>query len=409
MNSIPTIRSAGVVGSGTMGGGIAMAFANAGIPVILVDTSAPALERGLATIAANYKRSVERGRLDPGEAEARIARIVGSLDLRDLAEADIVTEAVFEDMQVKLDLMAQLDRVVRADAIIASNTSTLDIDRIAEESRDPGRFLGMHYFSPANVMRLLEVVRGKSTRPEIVSRAVAIGHHLGKVPVVVGVCYGFVGNRMLFARAAQSERTLLTGATPRQNDAALTDFGFPMGQHAMMDLSGLDVEWRIRKPRGEIRPVSDALVEMGRYGQKTGAGFYRYEKGARSASPDAEVDALCRSLGSRLGYRTRRFTSQDLLERQLYPLVNEGLRILEEGIAASVDDVDTIWHHGYGWPADKVGPMHWADTVGAAALVASLDNMAVESDDEGLRPADTLRRAAASGRSIRDTLEKERP
>lgn len=406
MQTFNRVGRAGVVGSGTMGSGIAMAYANAGIPVTIVDAQAPALERGLAAIADNYRRSVERGRMDAAEAEARLGRISGSLDLADLAGADIVTEAIFEDMDAKLDLVRRLDEVLDTDAIIASNTSTLDIDEIAASSSNPGRVLGMHYFSPAHVMKLLEIVRGRATAPEVVERAVALGHVLGKVPVVVGVCFGFVGNRMLFARAAQSERTLLEGATPSQNDAAMTGFGFPMGQHAMMDLSGLDVEWRIRQPRGEVRPLSDALVEMRRWGQKTGAGYYRYDPGSREAIPDPEVEALGRKLGAELGYVQRGFAESELLERQLYPLVNEGVRILEEGVAASADDVDTIWRFGYGWPADKVGPMAWAEQVGAATLVAALDRMAEETGDESLRPADTLRRAAISGRTIMESLNE---
>ncbi|MFE3837196.1 3-hydroxyacyl-CoA dehydrogenase NAD-binding domain-containing protein [Pseudogemmobacter sonorensis] len=400
MDRSASIARAGVVGSGTMGGGIAMAYANAGIQVTLLDAEGAALERGLGIIAKNYRRSVERGRLDPAEAEARIARITGTLEIGDLAGSDIVTEAIFEDMVAKLDLVRRLDDVLAPGAIIASNTSTLDIDQIAAASRHPARVLGMHYFSPANVMKLLEVVRGKATSAEVVARAAGIGRLLGKVPVVVGVCFGFVGNRMLFARAAQSERMLLEGATPSQNDAALTAFGFPMGQHAMMDLSGLDVEWRIRQPRGEVRPVSDALVAMGRHGQKSGAGFYRYAPGGREALADPEVEALCRRLGAELGHRPRGFTGAELLERQLYPLVNEGIRILEEGIADSAGDIDTIWRHGYGWPADKTGPMAWAETIGAPALVAALDRMAEETGDETLRPAESLRRAAAAGGRI---------
>lgn len=402
------IQHAGVVGSGTMGGGIAMAFANAGIPVTIVDASGEMLERGLATIRSNYQRSVERGRLAADDAAARLELITGSTNLSDLAQVDIVTEAIFEDMDAKLGLFRQLDEVVRADVMLATNTSTLDVNRIAAATAHPERVLGMHYFSPANVMKLLEIVRGSRTNPAVIERARLLGLALGKIPVVVGVCFGFVGNRMLFARAAESERTLLEGATPAQNDAALTAFGFPMGQHEMMDLSGLDVEWRIRQPRGEKRPVSDRLYEMNRWGQKTGAGFYRYEKGSRKAIPDPEVDAICRELGTALGYAQRDFTEQELLERQLFPLVNEGARLLEEGIADSAADIDAIWRHGYGWPTERVGPMAWAGEIGAARLCASLERFAEETSNPALRPAASLKEAAR-GTSTSPVFPEKQP
>lgn len=397
MNTNNEIRTAGVIGSGTMGRGIAMAHANAGIPVVVVDSDAAALERGLAEIARTYESSVARGRLSAEEAGSRRSRITGALDIAALRDADIVTEAVFEDMDIKLGLVARLETVIASTAIVASNTSTLDIDRIAAAMRYPARFLGMHYFSPAHVMKLLEIVRGAKTAPEVVAKAVRLGEALGKVPVVVGVCFGFVGNRMLFARAAEAELTLLEGATPSQNDEAMTAFGFPMGQHAMMDLSGIDVEWRIRRPRGEVRPVSDRLYEMKRWGQKTGAGFYRYEKGDRTAIADPTVEAICRELGEAAGFRRRAFGPEELTARLLYPLVAEGARLLEEGIAASAADIDTIWRHGYGWPADKGGPMAWADDVGASVICAFLERLAEERGDAALRPPEILRRMARDG------------
>jgi 3-hydroxyacyl-CoA dehydrogenase len=403
------ITSVGVVGSGTMGGGIAMAFANAGFPVTIVDASDEALQRGLSIIRTNYTRSVERGRLGAAEAGERIARIAGSTELADLADADIVTEAIFEDMDAKLDLFGRLDGIVRADAVLATNTSTLDVDRIAAASARPERVLGMHYFSPANVMKLLEIVRGARTAPEVVEKASRLGVALGKVPVVVGVCFGFVGNRMLFARAAESERALLEGSTPMRNDAALTTFGFPMGQHEMMDLSGLDVEWRIRQPRGEKRPVSDRLYAMNRWGQKTGAGFYRYDKGSRVAMRDSEVEAICRELGAALGYAQREFGDEELLERQLFPLVNEGVHILDEGIAGSAADIDAIWRHGYGWPVDRVGPMAWAETIGAARLCDGLERFSREARNPAPRPAASLKEAARRGASLAAVLAERRP
>lgn len=377
-----------------------MAFANAGFDVTVVDASEEALARGLATIRRNYDSSVRRGRLDAAEAGARLARIRGSSDLDDLAAVDITVEAIFEDMQAKLDLLDRLERIVQPRSIIATNTSTLDVDAMAAGMIRPERFLGMHFFSPANVMKLLEIVRGAATAAETVDAAVALARRLDKIPVVVGVCFGFVGNRMLFARAAESERALLEGSTPAQNDAVLKQFGFPMGQHEMMDLSGLDVEWRIRQPRGEVRPISDALHAMNRWGQKTGAGFYRYEAGARTAIADPEVDALCRETGERLGFPQRDFTDEELLERQLYPLVNEGVRILDEGIASSTEDIDTIWRHGYGWPAEHVGPMAWADAVGISRISSRLTELAETSGNDSLRPARLMERAVGRGISL---------
>jgi 3-hydroxyacyl-CoA dehydrogenase len=393
-------RRAAVIGAGTMGGGIAMAYAGAGIPVTLIERERAALDRGLEVIRANWQASVRRGRLDAEEAERRFARIAGSLDLGASAEADIVTEAAFEDMAVKLELFRTLDRIAPPTTLLASNTSTLDVDAMADATARPERVLGMHYFSPAHVMRLVEVVRSRATAPAAVARAVAIAERLGKLPVVVGVCFGFVGNRMLFKRAEQAELAMLRGSTPAENDAALVEFGFPMGHHAMMDLAGLDVEWRIRAPRGEARPVSDRLYEMGRWGQKRGAGYYRYEPGDRTPRPDPAVEALIRETAVRLGLPQRAFTRQQLLERQLYPMVNEGARILEEGIADSAADIDVIWVNGFGWPAALGGPMRWADGVGLPRLCNTLDRLAEEDGDPSLRPAALLRDLAARGAAL---------
>ena len=366
------IRQAAVIGAGTMGGGIAMCFANAGIPVTLVESSQEALDRGLAVIRRNYAATAAKGRLEVAEMERRLARIAPGLDLAAVAGADIVVEAVFEDMALKQEVFRRLDGLAKADAILASNTSTLDVDAIAAATGRPGSVIGMHFFSPANVMRLLEVVRGKATGKPVIATVMALAKRLGKVPVPVGVCDGFVGNRMLAARGREADRLILEGASPLQVDKVLYDFGFPMGPFAMADLAGIDVGWRVRQARGTKSPVADRLYEMGRHGQKTNAGWYRYEAGSRTPQPDAAVDTLIREVAEGLQIRQRAIGEQEILERCLYPMVNEGAKILAEGIAAKPGDVDVIWVHGYGFPVYRGGPMHWADGIGLSKLVARM-------------------------------------
>jgi 3-hydroxyacyl-CoA dehydrogenase len=395
-----SVTRAAVLGSGTMGAGIAMCFANAGIPVRVIETDDAALARGLERIRGTYESSVRRGSLAPAARDARLALIEGAVGLEAAAEADLVVEAVFEEMALKREVFATLDRVTKPGTVLATNTSYLDIDAMAQATTRPGDVLGMHFFSPANVMRLLEVVRGAATSPEALATAMELGKRLKKVPVVVGVCFGFVGNRMLAQRSAQVERLLLEGATPEQVDAALVDFGFRMGPCAMSDLAGLDIGWRVRRATGKRAPVADALVEEGRLGQKTQKGFFRYPDGARSGVADLEVAALIARVAAAEGVAQRPIGTAEILDRMVLPMVNEGARILEEGIAARPGDIDVVWLHGYNWPAWRGGPMHYADARGLGAVAARLAEFAAQTGDATLQPAPLLARLAAEGRGF---------
>jgi 3-hydroxyacyl-CoA dehydrogenase len=311
-----------------------------------------------------------------------------------------VIEAVFEEMDLKRRVFAELDRVVKPGALLATNTSTLDVDRIADATRRPQDVVGTHFFSPANIMRLLEIVRGARSTPDAIATALALARRLGKVPVVVGVCYGFVGNRMLARRSVEAERLLLEGALPQEVEAALVDFGLPMGPFAMMDLAGLDVGWLIRKSRGEHAVIEDALCEAGRFGQKTGRGYFRYETGSRTPIPDSEVEHTILAASGRLGVARRKLEPPEIVERTVFPMINEGARILEEGIAARPGDIDVIWVHGYGWPVWRGGPMYYADRLGLAHIRDRLAVFAERSGDETLQPAPLLQRLAAEGRGF---------
>jgi 3-hydroxyacyl-CoA dehydrogenase len=392
----PVLRAA-VLGSGTMGAGIAICFANAGIPVRVIETDQAASDRGLARIRGTYDASVKRGSLTAEARDARMALVSAAVGLEAAADADLVVEAVFEELDLKKRIFAALDRITRPGTVLASNTSYLDIDAMAAATARPGDVLGMHFFSPANVMKLLEIVRARETSAAALATAAAIGRRLGKVPVVVGVCHGFVGNRMLARRTQQAERLLLEGASPAQVDAALIDFGFRMGPCGMADLAGLDIGYRVRRATGGRAPVADALVEAGRLGQKTQKGFYRYPEGARTGIADPEVDALIEQVAAREGVARRAIEATEILDRLLLPMVNEGARILAEGIAARPGDIDVVWLHGYNWPAWTGGPMHHADARGLAGIAARLAQFAEQTGDESLRPAPLLARLAAEG------------
>jgi 3-hydroxyacyl-CoA dehydrogenase len=394
------ITRAAVIGAGTMGGGIAMCFANVGIPVTVVETGRDLLQKGLDRVAANYRTTVSRGGLDTAEMERRMGLISGITEFDAVAEADVVIEAVFEEMKVKKQVFADLDRIAKPNALLATNTSTLDVNEIARATARPQDVLGTHFFSPANVMRLLEIVRGAETSFEALATAIALGRRLGKVPVTVGVCYGFVGNRMLARRSAETERLLLEGALPQEIDAAVVGFGFPMGPCAMMDLAGLDVGWRIRQGRGEHALIEDTLCEAGHYGQKTGKGYFRYEAGSRMPHPDAEVEQIILAASSRLGINRRPIGEEEIVERMILPMINEGARILDEGIAARPGDIDVIWVYGYGWPVWRGGPMYYADRLGLAHIRDRLTFYADRSGDETLHPAPLLRRFAEQGRGF---------
>src|SRR5271165_1172442 len=395
----PITRGA-VIGAGTMGGGIAMCFANAGIPVTLVETGRDLLQKGLDRVAANYRTTVSRGGLAAEEMERRMGLITGVTELEAVAGADVVVEAVFEEMDIKRRVFADLDRVAKPDAVLATNTSTLDVDAIAHATARPQDVVGMHFFSPANIMRLLEIVRGAQTSFESLATAIALGRRLGKVPVTVGVCYGFVGNRMLARRSVETERLLLEGALPQEVDAAVTGFGFPMGPCAMMDLAGLDVGWRIRQGRGEHALIEDALCEAGHYGQKTGKGYFRYETGSRTPLPDPQIEKIILETSSRLGINRRPIGEEEIVERMILPMINEGARILEEGIASRPGDIDVVWVYGYGWPVWRGGPMYYADRLGLAHIRDRLIHYADRSGEETLRPAPLLQRLAEQGRGF---------
>src|SRR5688572_12588225 len=392
------VRKAAVIGAGTMGGGIAMNFANAGIPVTVVEMNQENLDRGLGIVRKNYEATASRGRLTPADVEKRMGLIQGTTDWNAVRDADMIIEAVFEEMPIKKEVFARLDGLAKPDAVLATNTSTLDVDEIAAATRRPESVIGTHFFSPANVMRLLENVRGAKSSKTTVATAMSIGRRIGKVPVLVGVCYGFVGNRMLHQRGQQAEKLILEGALPHQVDKVLTDFGFPMGPFAMGDLAGLDVGWRIRKGRGMKSAVADRICELGRFGQKTGAGYYKYDD-KRNPSPDPEVEQIIFDVSKEKGIKRRQISDEEILQRLLYPMVNEGAKILEEKIAIRASDIDVIWVYGYGWPVYRGGPMFWADSIGLKAL---RDKMLEFQRTHGdfWKPAPLLSRLADEGKGF---------
>jgi 3-hydroxyacyl-CoA dehydrogenase len=400
------INRAAVIGAGTMGGGIAMCFANAGIPVTVIESGEGPLSRGLDIIAKNYRNTVARGGLAADDMERRLAAISSSTDLAAAGEADIVIEAVFEDMDVKRQVFGDLDRLAKPGAVLATNTSYLDVNAIAAATARPQAVLGTHFFSPANVMRLLEIVRGAATAPDVLATTIAVGRKLAKVPVVVGVCHGFVGNRMLRVRAIEAERMLLEGTLPHEVDAAIVEFGMPMGPFAMGDLAGLDVSWRMRKAQGTRAEIADTLCEIGRFGQKTGKGFYRYEAGSRSPIPDPDVEQIIVSASKRLGVARRPFGRSEILERLIYPMINEGARVLDEGIALRPGDIDVIYVYGYGFPVWRGGPMYYADRVGLAIIRDSLADLAARTGDKRHEPAPLLARLAGEGRGFASLTAK---
>ncbi len=401
---VKAIESAAVIGCGTMGGGIAMNFANAGIPVRVLETSEEALDKGLAIIRKNYAGSVARGRISQEDMDGRMFLIGGATDYAQLEDADIVIEAVFEDMDLKKRIFAELDKACKPGAILATNTSTLDVNEIAAGTSRPEAVIGTHFFSPANVMRLMENVRGDKTAPETIASVMALTKRLGKVGALVGVCDGFVGNRMLHAYTRQANFLLEEGALPQQVDKVIYDFGFPMGPFAMGDLAGLDVGWRIRQGRAATRDpnerysaIADKICERGRFGQKTGAGWYRYESGSRKPTSDPEIEKLILETSEELGRTRREIDDQEILERCLYPLINEGAKILEQGIAIRASDIDVIWIYGYGFPIHRGGPMFHADKVGPKAIYDAMCRLHQEHGDL-LKPAALLENLAKSGK-----------
>ncbi len=403
--SARAIGSVAVLGAGTMGGGIAMAYANAGIPVTLVEREQAALDRGLELVRRNYAVTVQKGKLAQADVDQRLALIQTTLKMADVADTDLVIEAVFEDMGVKKEIFAALDAICKPGAILATNTSRLNIDEIAAATARPQDVIGLHFFSPANVMRLLEVVRGAKTSDEVIARCMAMAQGIGKIPVLVGVCEGFVGNRMLTGYWREAWFMLEEGALPAQIDAAMKQFGMAMGPLAMGDLAGLDINWATRKrllqtwPEGLRYPhVADRICEAGRFGQKTGAGYYRYEPGSRTALPDPAAQAIIEATSAERGFVRREFSDAEIVERCVLALVNEGARIVDEGIARRASDVDVVYVHGYGFPAARGGPMHYAQSLGLAQVLGRIEELQ-RTHGEHWAPAPLLTRLVAQGQT----------
>ena len=401
------INQVAVIGAGTMGGGIAMNFANAGIPVRLLEVKEDALERGVAVIRKNYENTAKKGRITDEQVEQRMALIQPTLSYDDLSDVDLVIEAVFENMDVKEAVFSELDRVCKPGAILATNTSTLDVDRIASFTQRPEDVMGMHFFSPANVMKLLENVRGEKTSDEVIATVMDLSRRIGKVGVLVGVCHGFVGNRMLHRRQAEAVQLVNEGASPQQVDKVLFDLGFPMGPFAMSDLAGMDVGYRIREElrkedpaNGPARNWTDELVEAGRLGQKTQAGVFDYKDGDRTPVPSTAVDGMIEQYRSNNGITPREISDQEILERCMYVMVNEGAKILEEGIAARPLDVDVIWIYGYGFPVYRGGVLFWADQVGVKAIFEKVNEIYQQTGSDVWKPAKLLSDLAEQGKGF---------
>lgn len=384
------IKTVAVIGAGTMGSGIAMACASKGFPVTLIETSEEPLKRGLKKIADTYHSLVERGRMTEEAGQKCIDSIKGEIGLEQAANADLVIEAAFEDMKVKKDIFTSLDKIAKSGAILATNTSYLDVNEIAGVTNRPENVLGLHFFSPANIMRLVEVVRAKKTDLPVLAGSVSFARKIGKIPVVVGVCHGFVGNRMLASRTLAAEKLLQDGALPWQIDKAMTDFGFKMGPFAVSDLAGLDIGWRNRKATGLVFPIADAICEKGYFGQKTGRGYYLYKNGSRTGERDPEIEKLIEDISEKLGIKRRSISDDEIVERLIYPMINEGARIIEEGIVSRPSDIDVIWCNGYGWPIWRGGPMYFADHKGLKLIAGRLEYYAEEFGDDNLRPAPLL-------------------
>ncbi len=381
------INRVGVIGAGTMGGGISMNFLSAGVPVTIVEMAQDALDRGTATMRKNYEATAAKGRMTPAQVEAAMGLLRPTLDFDDLADCDLIIEAVYESMEVKKDVFGKLDRIAKPGAILASNTSYLDIDEIAASTSRPQDVLGLHFFSPANVMKLLEIVRGAKTADDVLATAMAISKKIRKVAVVAGVCHGFIGNRMLMPRQVEAMKLLMEGATPQQIDKVHVDFGMPMGPFQMSDLAGVDIGWH-RDPT-RIESIRDALAAEGRWGQKKGAGFYDYDE-KRNPSPSPRVAEIIEDFRKKTGTPQHDITDQEIIERTLYPMVNEGALILAEGKAQRASDIDVVWIYGYGWPVYRGGPMFWADTEGLPKIVAGLEK-------HGFEVAPLLREKAEKG------------
>jgi 3-hydroxyacyl-CoA dehydrogenase len=393
------INKVGIVGAGTMGGGIAMNCANVGIPVTIMEVNQQLLDRGLSICRKNYENTAAKGRITKEDVEKRMSLIKGTLSLEDLADVDMVIEAVYENMDIKKEVFGKLNKICKPGAVLASNTSALNINEIATATTRPEAVIGLHFFSPANVMRLLEVVRGGKTSKSVIATSMAFGKRIQKVAVLVGVCRGFVGNRMLYERSRETNKLVLEGASPQQIDKVIYDFGFPMGPFAMSDLAGLDIGWNKATSQGAT--VRDRLCEAGRLGQKTNAGFYDYQQGSRVPIPSPLTEKIIKDFASENHIPQRAVSDEEILKKALYPMINEGAKILEEGIAIRPSDIDVIWIYGYGWPIYRGGPMFYADLVGVKKIYDEMIELQKKEGDIW-KPAALLEKLAKEGKGFRD-------
>jgi 3-hydroxyacyl-CoA dehydrogenase len=392
------IKKAGVIGAGTMGGGISMNFLNAGIPVTIVEMAQEALDRGIGTIRRNYENTAKKGRLTKADVETRMGLLRPGVSLDALSDCDLIIEAVYENMEIKKDVFRKLDKIAKKDAILASNTSYLNIDEIASVTGRPADVIGTHFFSPANVMRLLEVVRGAKTAKPVIATVMQLARKIGKIGVLVGVCHGFVGNRMLAQRQREAQKLILEGAMPWDVDRVIYDFGLPMGPFAMSDLAGLDIGWS--KDTSKSSTIREILCEMDRRGQKTGAGFYDYDE-ARNAKASLLVEKIILDFAAKKGINRRSISDEEILERCIYPMINEGAKILDEGKAQRASDIDIVWINGYGWPVYRGGPMFYGDLIGPEKVLAKLKEFEATMGDD-FKPAPLLERIVAEGKRLSD-------
>lgn len=392
------VESVGIIGAGTMGGGIAMNFLNSGIPVTIVETKQEALDRGVATIRKNYENSAKKGRFSMEEVEKRMGLLTPTLKMEDLGTADLIIEAVFENMDVKKDVFGKLDKIAKDGAILATNTSALNIDEIATAVKRPEAVIGLHFFSPANVMKLLEVVRADKTSKSVIATSMQIAKKIGKIAALVGVCPGFVGNRLLAQRQREAQKLILEGAMPWDVDRVLYDFGLPMGPFAMSDLAGLDIGWNKDTSKGET--LRDRLCEMDRRGQKTGAGYYDYDE-KRNATPSPVVEKMILDYAAEKGINRRQISDDEILERCIYPMINEGAKILEEGKAIRASDIDVVWIYGYGFPRYRGGPMFYGDTVGLDKVLGKMKEFQSQMGDD-FKPAALLEKLVSEGKGFKD-------
>ena len=395
------IKKVGMIGAGTMGGGISMNFLSKGIPVTIVESTQEALDRGLGVVRKNYMRGIRSGRITEEGVDQLMALLTPSLSQNDLADCDLVIEAVFENLELKKEVFKNLDGIVKEGAILATNSSALDVNAIAAVTKRPEWVLGTHFFSPANIMRLLEVVRADKTSKPVLATVMGLAKQLGKIPVVSGVCPGFIGNRILFQRGIQADKLISEGAMPWEVDEVIYDFGFPMGPFAMGDLAGLDIGWDAESSQGDTN-LKDKLCELNRRGQKTGAGYYNYDPETRAKTPEPMVEELILEFSKKAGKTRRSISKEEILQRCIYPMINEGARILDEGMSQRPSDIDVVWVNGYGWPVYRGGPMFYADTIGLDKILEQLKEFQKQDNDDFWKPSPLIERLVAEGKGFKD-------